>query len=106
MTASTVPCLRTREFCGLQPRAACSGDNSRPTRRQPRQPACKDSAVKELDRSLLIIRQSFVTVGNDYFPGVTSTAAYVSGTAASGDSTRNVKLCCKYSSTEVLVWSR
>jgi hypothetical protein len=30
-------------------------------------------------------------------------AGYVNGTAASGDSTRNVKLSCKYSSTDVLV---
>jgi hypothetical protein len=34
---------------------------------------------------------------------VVAATGYVSGTAASGDSTRNVKLSCRYNSTEVLV---
>lgn len=95
-----MPTRGIEQFRGLQPSRPNIAPTHRPTRWQLDQTARKYSAVKGLCHALLIIRQSNEI---DYFPGVTSTAAYVSGTAASGDSTRKVKLCCKYSSTEVLV---
>ena len=102
-----MPFTKSGGFPGLNPPRQRRSPIHRPSDWQPRWTARNYSAVKGLYHRLLIKRQPRKAalpcqLRLTYF-GVTSIGAYVSGTAASGDSTRNVKLCCKYSSTEVLV---
>lgn len=66
------------------------------------QAATSDRAQLECGQQFksLFVKKALIR-SPDYAADVAT--GYVSGTAASGDSTRNVKLSCRYNSTDVLV---